>query len=159
MEQTRALSSCFNNVIIPWSQDEVDGGAALQRDHGPNGNVFEETAYGLAGISGESRSGDANGQYIRVIGGGGSNTVQLTDRSTGENLAGVTPFPIDGSMPPVDSSAKPPFKPEVPCENQDPPDLRAVPGPAPDQTSTPRRRRAGRGHARPRPSSPTRPAR
>ncbi len=137
MEQTRALSSCFNNVIIPWSLDEVDGGALYNQDHGPNGNVFEETAYGLAGISGESRSGDANGQYIRVIGGGGSNTVQLTDESTGANLAGVTPFPIDGSMPPVDSDVKPPFKPEVPCENQDPPDLRAVPGPAPDQTSTP----------------------
>ena len=137
MEQTRALSSCFNNVIIPWSLDEVDGGALYNQDHGPNGNVFEETAYGLAGISGESRSGDANGQYIRVIGGGGSNTVQLTDESTGANLAGVTPFLIDGSMPPVDSDVKPPFKPEVPCENQDPPDLRAVPGPAPDQTSTP----------------------
>ena len=32
----------------------------------PFGRVFEETAYGLAGIAGESRSGDANGQYIRV---------------------------------------------------------------------------------------------
>lgn len=137
MEQTRALSSCFNNVIIPWSQDEVDGGSTYNSTHGPNGDVFEETAYGLAGINGESRSGDANGQYIRVIGGGGSNTVQLQDRSTGEDLAGVTPFPIDGSMPPVDSSAKPPFKPDAPCENQDPPDLRAVPGPAPDQMSTP----------------------
>ena len=137
MEQTRALSSCFNNVIIPWSQDEVDGGSAYNSSHGPNGDVFEETAYGLAGINGESRSGDANGQYIRVIGGGGSNTVQLQDRSTGEDLAGVTPFPIDGSMPPVDSAAKPPFRPDAPCENQDPPDLRAVPGPAPDQMSTP----------------------
>ncbi|MFN8113815.1 MAG: MlaD family protein [Solirubrobacterales bacterium] len=137
MEQTRSLSSCFNNVIIPWSQDQVDGGPVYNAEHGPNGDVFEETAYGLAGINGESRSGDANGQYIRVIGGGGSNTVQLTDESTGANLAGVTPFPIDGAMPPVDPDVKPPFKPEVPCENQDPPDLRAVPGPPPDQTSAP----------------------
>lgn len=136
MEQTRSLSSCFNNVIIPWSQDQVSGGASYDPDHGPNGDVFEETAYGLAGINGESRSGDANGQYIRVIGGGGSNTVQLQDRDTGENLAGVTPFPIDGSMPPIDSSAKTPFRPDAPCENQDPPDLRAVtgsdPGPSPN---------------------------
>ncbi len=76
MEQTRALSSCFNHTILPWADDQVDGGPVYNADHGPNGSVFEETAYGLAGISGESRSGDANGQYIRVIGGGGTNTVQ-----------------------------------------------------------------------------------
>src|SRR4029078_10104448 len=130
VEQPRAFSRVFNNVITPWSQDEVDGGPVYNSSHGANGNVFEETAYGLAGINGESRSGDATGQYIRVIGGAGSNTVQLQDRSTGENLAGVTPFPIDGSMPPVDSSAKPPFKPEVPCEHQDPRRPLGVPRPA-----------------------------
>lgn len=132
MEQTRALSSCFNQTILPWADDRVDGGAAYDSSHGPNGRIFEETAYGLAGISGESRSGDANGQYIRVIGGGGTNTVQLTDESTGEQLAGVTPFPIEGAMPPLDASAKTPFEPEAPCENQDPPDLSALPGPPPD---------------------------
>jgi phospholipid/cholesterol/gamma-HCH transport system substrate-binding protein len=131
MEQTRALSSCFNNVIIPWSNDHVSGGDTYDATHGANGSVFEETAYGLAGISGESRSGDANGQYIRVIGGGGSNTVQSHDMSTGEDLAGVTPLPIDGSMPPF--AAKTPFRPDAPCENQDPPNLTATGGPAPPQ--------------------------
>ena len=96
LEQARSLSSCFNHTILPWADDRVDGGDAYNAEHGPNGTVFEETGYGLAGISGESRSGDANGQYIRVIGGGGTNTVQTTDQSTGEDLAGVTPFPIDG---------------------------------------------------------------
>ncbi len=72
-----------------------------------------------------------------MIGGGGTNTVQLTDQSTGEQLAGVTPFPIEGAMPPLDASAKTPFKPEAPCENQDPPDLSALPGPPPDVNSVP----------------------
>ncbi len=138
LEQARALSSCFNTVIIPWSNDEVSGGPQYDAEHGPNGSVFEETAYGLAGISGESRSMDANGEYIRVIAGGGTNTVQLTDQSTGQQLAGVIPFPILGSMPTLQSSAKTPFKPSVPCETQEPPDLRAVQsgfGPAPQQTS------------------------
>ena len=40
-----------------------------------NGTVAEETGYGLVGIAGESRSGDANGQYIRVEAGGGANTI------------------------------------------------------------------------------------
>jgi ABC-type transporter Mla subunit MlaD len=134
-EQARALSSCFNHTVLPWANDEVSGGPFYDAEHGPNGSVFEETAYGLAGIGGESRSGDANGQYIRVIGGGGSNTVQSTNLSTGELMAGVTPFPIDGSMPRF--AAKTPFRPGVPCENQDPPNLAAAPGPAPDQASVP----------------------
>jgi hypothetical protein len=147
-EEARALSSCFNHTILPWSNDSVSGGPVYDAGHGPNGTVFEETAYGLAGIGGESRSGDANGQYIRVIGGGGSNTVQGTDLSTGELLAGVTPFPIDGSMP--EYADKTPFRPGAPCENQDPPDLRAALGPAPDQAGL----AAGAGPA---PGSPAAP--
>ena len=60
-------------MIIPWSLDEVEGGPGYT--HPAVGEVYKETAYGLAGISGESRSQDANGQYIRVAGGGGTNTV------------------------------------------------------------------------------------
>ncbi|MCB0864267.1 MAG: MCE family protein [Solirubrobacterales bacterium] len=137
LEQSRALSSCFNTVILPWADDRVTGGSAYDSQHGAQGRVFEETGYGLAGISGESRSGDANGQYIRVIAGGGTNTVVTNDQSTGGTLqAGLTPFPIDGAMPPLSASAKTPFKPEVPCETQEPPNLAAVPGPPPQQQST-----------------------
>jgi hypothetical protein len=136
LEQARPLSSCFNHTILPWADDRIDGGSAYNAEHGPNGTVFVETGYGLAGINGESRSGDANGPYIRVIGGGGTNTVQITDQTTGEDLAGVTPFPIAGAMPPLSASVKTPFNPDAPCENQAPPDLSAVPGPPPTQSSS-----------------------
>ena len=138
LEQARALSSCFNNVVIPWANDRVSGGAAYDASHGSEGRVFEETGYCLAGIAGESRSGDANGQYIRVLGAGGSNIVSTNDLSTGGTpLAGVTPFPIEGAMPPLSASAKTPFKPKAPCENQEPPNLAALPGPPPTQMSAP----------------------
>lgn len=127
LEENRALASCFNEVIIPWSLDEVDGGADYNAIHPPVGSVYQETAYGLAGIAGETRSGDANGQYIRVAAGGGTNTVSVT-AANGEELAGLTQFPIQGTMPPTDSSAKTPFKPEVPCEKQQAPDMRGVAG-------------------------------
>ena len=68
LEQARALSSCFNEVVIPWSNDTVDPVAPATVPARAVGRVFEETAYGLTGIAGESRSGDANGQYIRVAG-------------------------------------------------------------------------------------------
>lgn len=139
LEENRALASCFNQVIIPWSMDEVDGGAAYNNINPVTGQVYEETGYSLAGIAGESRPGDANGQTIRVLAGGGANTVAIEDPVTGEVSAGVTPFPIEGSMPPVESSQKTPFRPDAPCENQETPDLRAVTGglgPAPASTPT-----------------------
>ncbi len=70
LEQARALSSCFNNVVIPWSNTTIPN-----TDSDPAaGKVFQEFAWGLTGVAGESRSGDANGQEFRVLGGGGSNT-------------------------------------------------------------------------------------
>jgi phospholipid/cholesterol/gamma-HCH transport system substrate-binding protein len=133
LEQARALSSCFNQVVIPWSNDTVSGGAGYP--HPAVGPVYKETAYGLVGIAGESRSGDANGQYIRVAGGGGLNTVESDPVLEGEPTQfGVTPFPLLGAMPAIESSARTPFKPNVPCETQEPPDLNAgAPGSPPEQ--------------------------
>jgi phospholipid/cholesterol/gamma-HCH transport system substrate-binding protein len=134
LEETRELASCFNQVIIPWSLDEVE--ATTPYPFPAVGRVFEETAYGLAGIAGESRSGDANGQYIRVAGGGGTNTI-TTVGEAGNTMAGVTQFPIDGAMPGRGSSARTPFRPNAPCENQEPPDLRAAGGGPPPNQSEP----------------------
>jgi hypothetical protein len=101
-------------------------------DSGPSdvGTVAQETGYGLAGIAGESRSGDANGQYIRVAAGGGINTLfsllpihTIAQTIGGEQQVGVLDSPILGADPPFDSSARPPFKPTVPCETQAPPNL------------------------------------
>jgi len=132
LEQARALASCFNTVIIPWGFDTVDGGTGYP--HPAVGPVYKETAYGLAGIAGESRSGDANGQYIRVGAGGGTNTVAFDPPGIAEDFFGVTPFSIDGAMPAIDSSAKTDFKPNVPCETQEPPNLNAgAPGLGPPQ--------------------------
>jgi hypothetical protein len=87
------------------------------------------------GLNGESRSHDANGQLFRVQQGGGSNTVQI-----GSNF-GLTDLPIVGVNPTIESSAKTPFflpngrsVGDIPCENQDVPDLRSGgPGPPPRQ--------------------------
>ena len=133
MEETRAVSSCFNNVIIPWANDTVPA----QDSDGEVGRVYEETGYGLTGIAGESRSGDANGEYIRVGLGTGNNLVDFNDGlvpGAGENV-GTSLLEILGSEPPRDSSARTPFRPGIPCENQETPDLRSGgSGAAPPQT-------------------------
>ena len=131
----RKVSSCFNEVVIPWSNDRVvpPEGAPLNYPHEVHGNVAQETASGLVGIASESRSGDANGQYIRVEAGGGANTVMLPGQAPDDPLnpaVGLLDFPLLGGLPSVHGdladSQKTPFRPRVPCERQEPPDLEAA---------------------------------
>jgi phospholipid/cholesterol/gamma-HCH transport system substrate-binding protein len=122
LKQTRSLSSCFNEVVIPWSNDTIN-----DPETPATGKVFEELGFALTGLSGESRSGDGNGQYFRVEAGGGTNTVVLPDtvleNGTTEDAVGVTPLPLLGGRPSLESSAKTPFRPDVACETNDPPNL------------------------------------
>jgi phospholipid/cholesterol/gamma-HCH transport system substrate-binding protein len=144
LHQSRALASCFNEVIIPWSNNQVQPMGPLY-DFQPVGNVYQETGYGLEGIAGESRSGDANGEFVRVEGGGGANSITpILPGATGQivtsNLEdqgqtfGFAEDTINGSMPGYNDSVKTPFRPDVACETQEPPNLQAHQGPAPPQT-------------------------
>ena len=109
---------------------------ATRRSSSRSGNVAEETASGLVGIASESRSGDANGQYIRVEAGGGAEHRPDPGRRRGSGHRG----PVDAVGPPRlpaagrhaqrprqhrDSSG-PSSTPRVACETQDPPDLSAA---------------------------------
>ena len=128
LTQQRLLSSCFNEVIIPWSNDtlSVDPAADAIYNHEFGGRVFEESAFGITGTAVESRSGDANGQHLRVMGGSGVNLVRVPQVPGGgypTDQIGLTPFPILGAMPSVNSSQKSDFRPNVACETQEQPDL------------------------------------
>ena len=98
---------------------------------GRSAEVAEETLYGLVGIGGESRSGDANGQYIKVGAGGGTNTVTIPRAAAstaghGRRMSSASPpFPLQGAIPKISDSAKTPFSPDIACETQDQPDLGA----------------------------------
>jgi phospholipid/cholesterol/gamma-HCH transport system substrate-binding protein len=157
LDQSRALASCFNQTIIPWSNSSVPDSnfppATVTDGAGTHpATVAEETGYGLVGIGGESRSGDANGQYIRVEAGGGVNTPVLPGPISGtvgrviENskpasqtvpFVGFAESQILGSQPNLalghEDSAKTPFRPDAPCERQEPPNLQTSTGPAPTQ--------------------------
>jgi hypothetical protein len=128
--EVRRNAVCQNDVVLPWSQDTVP-----DKNFPAEGKVFEEAPKVLPGLAGESRSGDANGQWFRVLAAGGTNLVTLRP-----GVFGVTPFPIIGANPPR-PNARPPLNPEVRCQSQEPPDLHSVPGAPPEQksidTSTP----------------------
>ena len=136
--ENRALSSCFNEVVVPWSKSEVEPVDPTNTyTHEPGGATFEETMYGITGTAAESRSGDANGQHLRVSGASGPNLVRTPDPGgVGADAFALTPFPILGSMPRLTDSAKTPFRPNVACETQEPPNLEGGLG-APPEDQTP----------------------
>ena len=125
LNQARALSSCFNEVVIPWSQPDHQ----RSRERRPTGRIFEELGYGLVGLAGESRSNDANGPYIRVGAGSGANGVVIPGGlppRAARTRSALAPPPLVGAIPAIEDSAKTPFRPDVPCETQEPPDLEAT---------------------------------
>jgi hypothetical protein len=122
-KQLRSLASCVNNVILPWSQETVPDAAFPE-----TGPVFQSAVKWLPGLAGESRSFDANGQYFKVLGSGGAETVQL-----GQGLFGIPLFQIEGSNPPT-TNTRPPLRPNVPCETQQVADLATIPAGPPATT-------------------------
>lgn len=118
-EEQRAFSSCSENVIAPWQEDTIED---------PNfksaGPVYQEGVKWLPGIAGESRNFDANGQYVRSFAQNANYAYAL-----GDGRFFFTELPVEGVNPP--KAALPPFAPNVPCETQEPPDLRTRPGAPP----------------------------
>jgi virulence factor Mce-like protein len=121
----RELSSCATNVLVPFGDDKIEDKAFPT--HGP---VYQDFAKFLPGLAGESRSFDSNGQYFKVQGAGGAETLNL-----GNGLFGTVADPIVGNNPPP-IRQRPPLKPDVPCETQEPPDLRSIPKGPPPSVST-----------------------
>jgi virulence factor Mce-like protein len=116
LSQARALASCTSNVLVPTGNDQIVDKAFPT--HGP---VFQDLAKFLPGLAGESRSFDANGQFFKVLGTGGAETLNL-----GNGLFGSTLDPVVGVNPPPVRN-RPPLRPDVPCETQDPPNLQSIP--------------------------------
>ncbi len=121
----RSLASCATNVLVPTGNDKIVDKAFPT--HGP---VFEDLAKFLPGLAGESRSFDANGPFFKVLGTGGAETLNL-----GNGLFGSTLDPVVGNNPPPVRN-RPPLRPDVPCETQDPPDLRSIPKGPPQVAAT-----------------------
>lgn len=131
--QVRPASSCVVNVIYPWSNLEIHDSNFNASNGFPPHPAYVEDLELLPGIAGESRTFDGNGQYIRLLFGGGSFTYSLQPGLFGTLLSpllGVQPVP-----PPNDE--RPPLEENVPCETQQPiSSLDAPEGPPPAQINT-----------------------
>ena len=141
LAENRALSACTNNVLIPFSEspipnpDEPEGGDADNDpdNNGPDSNddqlVMRQIPRSLVGLAGESRKTDANSPQFSVNFSGGNQGAFFNGSTEGQTI-GALPSGIEGTRPALPSS-KWDFRPDVPCETQDPPNLEAPLGRAP----------------------------
>ncbi len=120
--QVRLASSCQNSVILPWSQQTID-----DAQFPAAGPVYQEFPKSLVGLGGDSRAGDANGIWFRVLAGLGNVAIPSSPSLGTLTLANL---PIAGSNP-VKPAGKPAFDETTPCETQQPPNLASTPGLAP----------------------------
>lgn len=116
----KPVTDCLRERAIPVLKSEVpDGELSTGRP------VWLDLAHSMVGLASLAQSFDANGPAVRYLGGGGEYTFQtdvpglgrLSGR-TGEEIIGARPvwFGPDYELP---------FRPDAPCMEQKPPDLRA----------------------------------
>jgi phospholipid/cholesterol/gamma-HCH transport system substrate-binding protein len=112
LRETRALSACTNNVLVPFMGLEIPNPETGNEAENSGQQVRKQIQRGFPGLSGESRLSDGNNQYFH---------------------AGATP-PGDRVRPgpPPDGGSQPmTHRPDVPCETQELPNLHAPGGPIP----------------------------
>jgi phospholipid/cholesterol/gamma-HCH transport system substrate-binding protein len=134
LEETRQLSACQNNVLVPFATTTIPD-PDFPKNSGP---FYKQVSRTLPGLSGESRISDANSGMFHVEVGAGPLTIAQTD-GAGQKIFGQSAFPIEATRP-AKPNARPVDRPNVPCETQLPPDLHAptqlAASAAIDQTST-----------------------
>jgi phospholipid/cholesterol/gamma-HCH transport system substrate-binding protein len=111
LDQSRALASCSNHVLTPFSRSRIPSAESGNSGH----EVRRQALRGFVGLAGESRNHDANTPYFHI------QTVKPS------NLG-----PPSGRLEPLsppEPNTPPPHRPDVPCETQEPPNLDAPDGP------------------------------
>jgi len=122
-EQTRLLSSCQNEVLLPFATEPIQEPEFPDNTGEP---FYKQSSRGLVGLSGESRIHDAQTPLFRVQAAGGPFSVHFGELG-GEDAFAQAQFPVEG-VNPIIPARRPVFRPDVPCETQEPPDLRSRPG-------------------------------
>ena len=110
LDQLRPLSSCTNTVLVPFAESRIPSIEA-----GNSGQeVRDQINRSFVGLAGESRNNDANTPVFHI------QAVPPSNLALGR---------IEPAAPP-DPNTPPQHRPDVPCETQQPPNLRAPGGPA-----------------------------
>ncbi len=120
LEQQAIFSSCQNQVIIPFLKDTTPD----PDFPGLSEPVYKEANRAFVGLAGESRTGDANGQWFRINSRTGG-TASLETGPTGDSFVSQIPGSAKRTRPDRPPEGDPVFRPNVPCETQEKPNLEA----------------------------------
>jgi hypothetical protein len=126
LEKARALSACTTNFLVPFANKPIPD----PEFNIPDSTFLHDSNHGFVGLAAESRYSDANSPLFHVQQGGGPFSVVQTDdlgRKT-VSFGGLLLKP-EGSRP-AKPDSRPVFRPNIPCETQQLPDLNAPAGPA-----------------------------
>jgi phospholipid/cholesterol/gamma-HCH transport system substrate-binding protein len=132
LEQSRALSACTSNVLVPFSTKTIPDPVF----NIPNSNFLHDSNHGFVGLAGESRNNDGNTPLFHVQQGAGPFSVVQTSADLGKLVSfGGMDFKPEGTMP-AKPDHRPVFRPGTPCEQQQVADLNAPRG-APEALAHP----------------------
>jgi phospholipid/cholesterol/gamma-HCH transport system substrate-binding protein len=131
------VTDCARRNVVPTLTTVIDDPPLT--DGRPDVPIYRELLNGLVGLSSASQNFDGNGPALRYHSGFGDESFGTgTIPSVGEALVGVTSEPLLGSRP-LYTGVIPPYRPDVPCRTQKPPDLNgARTGPAFSTPASPR---------------------
>jgi phospholipid/cholesterol/gamma-HCH transport system substrate-binding protein len=126
LDQSRALSACTSNVLVPLTSKEIpDPDFPI-----PGSTFLHDSNHGFVALAGESRINDANTPMFHVQQGGGPFSVVQTNADLGKTVSfGGLNFKPEGTRP-AKPDKRPVFRPNLPCEKQEVADLNAPVGPA-----------------------------
>jgi virulence factor Mce-like protein len=130
LNENRALSACQNNVLLPFATTPIPDPDFPANTNQP---FYKQGPRGFVGLAGESRLSDANSPVLHVQINGGASTV-LNVNDAGQSVFGAAASPPE-AVRPIRPAARPVFRPDLPCETQQPPDLNAAGG-TPDRAVT-----------------------
>jgi hypothetical protein len=121
--ENRTLGACQNNTLLPFAKTPVpdpDFPAS-------SGQPFYKTApRGLVGLAGESRLTDGDTPFFHVqVNTGAQSVTNIGDR--GEGIF-ATASAAPSGVRPARPNSRPVFRPGIPCETQQSPDLNAPGG-------------------------------
>jgi len=130
LDENRALSACQNQVLLPFAKTPIPDPDFPANSGQP---FYKQGPRGFVGLAGESRLFDANSPLFHINFGTGPTTIVYGDR--GESFFAQAPEAPAGIRP-IRPNSRPKFRPDIPCETQEPPDMNA-PGGRPDRSFTP----------------------
>ena len=127
-DRVTPVMQCARENVIPTLLTPLDDPPLSTGDP-----AYRELLHGFTGLASASQNFDGNGPAVRYHAGFGDQMVSFGQvPSTGETVVGLTSEEILGSRP-KPPAEQPPMRADVPCHTQDPPNLNAATGPAPEQ--------------------------